>query len=391
MEVALLVAERASDLQVVAVGTVEGGARTAFQGVRNLDVRVRFVANDSIPLSGVRATLTRREQVVLDQILSGQLRPLSPKLGQNLLRELIEQNPGLSEVMKAIRDQTNAERVARAQLRQSRPTALSQEAMSSALRFFGTAWHTLTPEPAPSPSGFALGLEDLISATENDVITDDASVFPGWGRATYSRGGWWEFHNKERRLLVKNINVSPQEARTGADLVYVRRDPDAFVLVQYKLLDELEDGRPVFRPDGRLDRQVQRMLELEDTYCGCVPTDATSTYRIGDGFSFVKFVEPSASRPERPGQLVPGYYMPSEFVRRLLTTPGVGPRGGAVHCVVEQRHISPETFARLVRDSWVGSTGDATALLRQVLGIRDTDAGLVLAVDEPAGEPSANT
>jgi hypothetical protein len=75
----------------------------------------------------------------------------------------------------------------------------------------------------------------------------------------------------------------------------------------------------------------------------------------------------------------------------MLTTPGVGPRGGAVHYVVEQRHISPETFARLVRDTWVGSTGDATALLRQVLGIRDTDADLVLAVDEPAGEPSANT
>lgn len=57
----------------------------------------------------------------------------------------------------------------------------------------------------------------------------------------------------------------------------------------------------------------------------------------------------------------------------------------------QQRHISPETFARLVRDTWVGSTGDATVLLRQVLGIRDTDADLVLAVDEPAGEPSANT
>jgi len=38
---------------------------------------------------------------------------------------------------------------------------------------------------------------------------------------------------------------------------------------------------------------------------------------------------------------------------------------------------------RLVRDSWVGSTGDATALLREVFNLRDSDADLVLAVDEP--------
>lgn len=149
MEVALLVAERENELQLVALGTVEGGARTAIRGVRNLEVRVRFVVNDFVTLAGVRAALARREQVLLDQILRGELRPLSPTLGENLLREIVKQKPGLGDIVRAIRGQTNDERVARARLRQPRRTALTQEAMSSALRFFGTMWHTLTREPAP--------------------------------------------------------------------------------------------------------------------------------------------------------------------------------------------------------------------------------------------------
>jgi hypothetical protein len=182
---------------------------------------------------------------------------------------------------------------------------------------------------------------------------------------------------------VKNINVSPQENSTGADLVYVRRDPDAFVLVQYKLLDLLGDGRLVFRPDGRLDNQVARMLTLENTPRGAVSANDINTYRLGGGFSFVKFVSPVAARQKRPGELVPGFYFPSEYTRRLLIKPDTGPKGGVVYFVEDHRHISPETFARLVRDTWVGSTGDATTLLRELLNLRDSNADLVLAVDEP--------
>jgi hypothetical protein len=81
--------------------------------------------------------------------------------------------------------------------------------------------------------------------------------------------------------------------------------------------------------------------------------------------------------------------MPSEFVRRVLLTPDEGPQGGAVHFVAEHRHITPDTFARLVRDSWVGSTDEATALLRRIFGIRDPDSDSVLAVDEPTDRAPA--
>jgi hypothetical protein len=69
--------------------------------------------------------------------------------------------------------------------------------------------------------------------------------------------GWFEFRSGDRQLLVKNINFSTAETMTGADLVYVSRDPDCVVLVQYKLLKEA--GTPpvlVFKDKKRLLKLV---------------------------------------------------------------------------------------------------------------------------------------
>lgn len=379
---ALLVTGRPGPLRVVAVGTVEGRGRNRdFQGARHLDVRVRFTAAVPVELALLLQDLNQRDQTKLDEILEGELRPMSPKLGESLILAIAARNSDLQNAINSSLTLAHAERRAELQRRTHRPTQLPQEAMASALRFFSPAWHHLTPEPEPDPSATALMLENLAGVTENDYITDDASVFPGWDRSSFCHRGWWEFHNRDRRLLVKNINVSPAENRTGADLVYLRRSPDTFVLVQYKLLETLADDRLIYRPDSRLGDQVQRMLKLEDG-----PRDTSddmSTYRLGEGFSFVKFVEPSAEQQSRPGTLTPGYYLPSEFVRRMLLSPGNGPKGGRVHYLDEQRHINPDTFARLVRDCWVGSIGSVTGRLREVLGFRDPTINLVLATDEP--------
>lgn len=382
-EPALLAARRNDSFQIIAVGTVEGSSRAHIQGVRRLEIRVRYVLRLAISLDKVRAGLDGNQQSIFDGRLGGELRPLPPKLGSQILAILAERAPYLPSIFRSIREQVTNETIASLQSRRPRPALLRDEAAASALHFFTAGWHLLEPVPAPTASGFAHELEQLSGAIENDFITDDAAAFPGWERAAYSQGGWWEFRSKGRRLLVKNINVSPQETRTGADLVYVRRAPDAFVLVQYKLLEKLSDGRLVFRPDGRLDGQIARMLALENTPRGSVITDSTETYRLCDGFSFVKFVFPEAARPVRPGELAPGFYIPGEYARRVLLTPEMGPQGGSVHFITNHRHLSSDTFARLVRDSWIGSTGDATSLLRQAFNLRDSDADLVLAVDEP--------
>lgn len=385
-DLALLASRLDGGLTIFAVGMVQGGPRTRAPGVRRIEVRARYVLAKPLDLAVVRSRLDAQNQRRLDERLNGHLRPLSPKLGELVIDAVEASAPGITPVLRESLREALAEQAASRQAKVPRPAVPVQEAMSSALHIFAPAWHRLEPEPepAPAPSAWAMNFEVMVGrGSESDIITDDASVFPGWGRETHSFLGWWEFRSKGRRLLVKNINVSTAETATGADLVYVRRDPDTFVLVQYKLLVRVKDGRLIFKPDGRLDSQVSRMGSLERLHSTTGPDDRLTTYRIGDGFTFVKFIEPNAARPERPGELAPGFYFPSEYVRRWLLKPSAGPRGGIVYPIDEDRHIAADTFARLVRDSWVGSTGDATLRLRQVFSMRDSENDLVLAVDEP--------
>ena len=51
--------------------------------------------------------------------------------------------------------------------------------------------------------------------------------------------------------------------------------------------------------------------------------------------------------------------------------------------ITDHRSIGPETFARLIRDSWVGSTGDATAFLRELFGLDALPRDVVIALEEP--------
>lgn len=383
VEEALLANQDGDDLSIIALGTVEGGVRRRDEGARNVTIRVRYVLAEPFAFRELRDLLSPRERRLLLGMLRGGLRPLSPKLGSSVLNVLHQGFPEVGVAMDGMKQQLSSEVSSK---RESVTTIPIQEAASSALHIFSQAWHRLRPESDPRPTDFALKLEARARILENDVITDDASIFPGWERTTNSRHGWWEFHSRGRRLLVKNINVSPYETKTGADLVYVRRHPDSVVLVQYKLMEELHDGQIVFRPDTRLDDQLRRMLTLEEV-AGIEGDDSPDSYRLGLGFSFVKFIAPSAVRTGPVGQLAPGYYLPAEFARRTLLVPETGPRGGAVYYIGSGRSLSPDMFARLVRDSWVGSSGKVTAEFERVLELPRESTSLLLAIDDagPSG------
>ncbi len=149
------------------------------------------------------------------------------------------------------------------------------------------------------------------------------------------------------------------------------------MLVKYKLLEVLQrTGEPIFRPDGRLDRQVDVMLSYSPTE---VPRGrAEADARLGTDFGFVKFVLPGQQAAAS------GRYLPADAVRRMLANPEAGPAGGTVHYVFRRPYLDGETFSRLVRDRWVGSSGSATQLLLRVLGVLPTRERrpLTLAVEE---------
>ncbi len=377
---ALFVAGMPGDQHLIGVGTVEGSGRTRQQGVRKVEVRVGRMAPEALALSGVVAALTPSSSRVVEGRLTGPMRALSRVAGGEVAEAVETRMPGLRQEMTALVREAQLRRHA---LRRRKTKVVPvQDAAATALHLFTSQWHKLEPVHPPHPSELARRLADLAPRREDDVISDDASVFPDWERAAYPMSGWWEFHHGDRRLLVKNINVSPEEAKTGADLVYVRTDPDAFVLVQYKLVPVGRDGRPYYRVDKRLPSQIARMQSLETAERGPLTSDVEDDYRLGDGFTFVKFVHSEDSMLRRPGELAAGSYMPTEFVRRMLLSPSQGPAGGPLHYVSEKRSLSPENFAHLVRHRWIGSTGSATRTLTTLFGLADAER-VVLAVEEP--------
>lgn len=377
---AVFIAGEPQNRHVVGVGTVEGGARARQPGVRRVEVRVGRMLPEAVALADTIAELSPASAQVVAGRLAGPMRPFPEVAGGELANALERLVPGLRQEMATLVREARSRRHA---LRRRRTrVAPAQDAAATALHLFTSQWHKLEPVDPPRPSELARRLADLAPHLEDDVITDDATIFPGWIRAAYPMSGWWEFHHGNRRLLVKNINVSPQESATGADLVYVRTDPDAFVLVQYKMVPVGRDGRPYYRVDKRLPGQLSRMRALESVDPEPLDPDAEDNFRIGPGFTFVKFVHSEDSMRPRPGELAAGSYMPTELVRRMLLSPSLGPAGGRLHYVGQKRSLSPENFAHLVRHRWIGSTGSATRALTTLFGLSDVD-GVVLAVDEP--------
>lgn len=384
----LLFARMNGEVYLSALGRVRGGGRNrSGDGVRTVDVDVDFALTSPVSLSELTGGMSSPLAGHLTRILDEGSRDLPPATSRAVSEAVRETRPGIDQFLQTLRERINDAVVEHARRRRGRDQpVLRQEAASSALRMFAPNWHQARVDPDPSPSPFAEHWADIASdSREDDAITDDASRFPDWERSGTTHNGWWAYLREGRRLLIKNINVSPEESQTGADLVYVHRHPDAVVLVQYKVLTSLADGRPIFRPDGRLDDQVTRMAGFEAMEPGAVDGDALDTYRISRGFSFVKFVEPTAARaPRGAGDLHRGYYFPTDLARRMLRAPGVGPNGGAVHYVTKHRSLPSAVLEALVRDVWVGSTGDITARLRSILGLTAEDStSLVLAFDEP--------
>jgi hypothetical protein len=308
-------------------------------------------------------------------------RELPPEVNRRLLDALFDYAGNFDE---ALADVSASAQPARARHVVDRSELPALDASQSALRFFSRDWPELTPvdDPGPLPS-IAEEIDAAFRMSEDDHIADDASAFLDWRQTPGTIAGWFEFREGARRLLVKNINVSTEEARTGADLVYVRRDPDAVVLVQYKLLDQ-GTGDPYFRDSrGRLASQVARMQK----YANSPTTQSTDEpdYRLGRDVGYVKFILPTTSRTTSALDLRPeGRYHPAGSVERLLREPDKGPKGGKVFYTRNWRYINGETFAQLVRDRWIGTCEDATNQLLKVIGLVPSGRHTYVAVDVPA-------
>lgn len=344
--------------EVVALARAEGSGRSAIDGVREVLVGPWDTLDPPLPLRHLLPLLTGQQREKLLEVFRRGGRPLPEQTASAVNIALVDAIPDFARRASDL--------LARGPIRRQRRELLEKrEANATALSILTPRWRGLSPvEGEPPPMALAAENSLRQGGSEDDYITDDSAVFPEWERSARPVRGWWSFSHQGQQLWIKNINVSAAESATGADLVYVRDDPAAIVLVQYKLLSELTNGERFIADDGRLGNQIDRMISRPSD---ASPPSTMEEHRLGNGYAFVKFIDDQDPRGLEADELTHGSYFPAAFIRQLLTTPGEGPRGGRKWRVPQERRLDSQVFIGLVRSCWIGSRGVATADLADLL------------------------
>ncbi len=345
-----------SDLQVVAFARVEGGPKARrVDGMRSGVIGPWVPLEEPSLMDEIAENLTTRERSKLKEVLGGLVRPLPPGLGTSVERALRESGYPYDDLKSELTQVVVRERTSRASLE-------VHDANATALSFLALRWRSLNPLTDFEPPDVAIEVQaTFLAASEDDYVTDDADRFPGWEQGPPLRRGWRAFEHGGRRMYIKNINASTAESTSGADLVYVRTEPDAVVLVQYKKLRRRATGESYLPWDRRLPGQLKRMLAFKSDDS---PPPGLADHRIGEGFAFVKFIDDQEQRGLAPGELTRGTYLPASYVQQMLKGKRKGNRS---HDVRDEREITAGTFAGLVRDGWIGSRGSVTKVLASLV------------------------
>lgn len=242
--------------------------------------------------------------------------------------------------------------------------ALERDALGVALMAAGIDRHEILAwRETPEPASFLSGLPRR-TAIEDRFIDYDASVFGDWTLVDRDATGIAVFAEGRNHLTVINVNRTDVEHALGVDLVYYSHRFQSFVLVQYKRMSD-EAGRSVYRPDKSLAAELERMRGLP--VARGAPEDV-SDYRLHPGSCYLKLCPPTPFRP-RGHDLIKGMYLPLDYWDELIELGAVlGPkRGIAVTFENAERHLTSSLFAVLLREGWIGSTGESTRVLERVV------------------------
>jgi hypothetical protein len=229
--------------------------------------------------------------------------------------------------------------------------------------------------------------------TENTILNHDAKRFPFLTPLIPLHHTVARFGDERVRLDLIFAHSEKLEKVTGADLIYFNATYRAFVLVQYKALDEAGESR--YKLDTRLAAQIAKMEKLRG-WSKAVKAKETllpNAYRLGEEFLFLKFCE---RQQDLIGDqdLIPGHYIPVAYFNRLNEA-GIlqGPEGGAV--ITKEalnRCLSNTEFTAMVKSAWIGSSIEQFAAIQEVIeaNIADGRAMTVAVEERPTKTPRAD-
>jgi hypothetical protein len=347
-------------LHIVGVGRADGGPSDRNDALRRVLISQISMLRRGHPFDHVAARLGRRADGYVRRATSGVAlnSPLPKATEREFLAALQRDAPEVSQLLMAL--PRPPPRLTVSEGAEADRTTLRHDRLWTALRMFGLRPSAASPIDTSDLPGFALSVQSRVQ--EGDIIADDSAVFPDWTRSSGSRRGWWQFEDEDRRLLIKNVDRSSVEAWTGADLIYVRTKPDALVLVQYKLLEVINEELG-YRPDRRFRSQLSRLERVAQLLGGSASADDEASFRLAEDCTFFKFVD--VEKPlGAPGSLVKGHYVSTRYLQRHSDEiMAAGKRGGGYLPIPRLRTLTSAPFAALVHRALIGSVGTLTAAI----------------------------
>jgi len=291
-----------------------------------------------------------------------QFEKISDKLGRRLI-ELLLENPQNAASLRQIIWQLDLPK------RNVNARALQIDALRLALKAFG-ATDTLAVERKLYSSETALAGVHL---HEDAVIEHDAREIDDWTLEQSKATGWARFIKGSGRdvLEVFTANKRPLEELFGVDLIYLNKNRESLVMVQYKMLEgartvvrqedaEFEEKEWSVHVDEQFKSELVRMTKFDKD------ADSNSDYRLNPTSFFFKLVKRDAETKSA------GIILSREHLQFLIDSGTLdGPKGGLKigFRQLNGHYIRSSGFVELIRSGYIGSRGATTKHLKQLVDL----------------------
>jgi hypothetical protein len=333
----------------------------------------------AVPYSSVEGRLSGRHKVHLKQEGC-----LSKATGEALVAALIDERPGLREIIARI--EGVADKYPIGDSPSGQVMALQRDASIVAVQMAGmdvsdfARWdrprNVLAPDEVPPTF---VGRIQGGRALEDEQVSHDSRTMLGWLTNQTQHVSWREFTGFGQRLFVANANHDTAERTLGVDLIYYSETRGSMVLVQYKRLDAAKNGFYYPNSDSKLARELIRMRAVDRYVAGY--RKAEDDFRFVSSPCWLKICQPQAYIPQT-ADMVPGMYLSLDHFDRLRADPRLkGPHGGTRFGYANvPNYLDNSMFSRLVETGFIGSSGTATDLVyKQVIRSFRGHKALVLA------------
>jgi hypothetical protein len=235
--------------------------------------------------------------------------------------------------------------------------------------------------PPSKTAPFLQSLSDRLF-NEDQMIAHDLRVFGDWNRHDGDDPLATSFTDGRRQVTVANVNRTSVETSTGADLIYYSHDWKAYVLVQYKRMENESGKGWGLRPSraGRLPQELERLKALPRAKDA--PT-RSGAFRLSDEAAYLKLCR-QLHLGAGQSRLADGIYLPVSFYELLISSPQArGPKGGKRLSLdgLEERWLTNGSFVEMVGRGFIGSRdADTMAITEQIRAALEQGRSVTLAV-----------